>query len=176
MAVHLPLYESSQIEVQKMMRPSYNILSPSSGKTILMPSQEMIFGCYYLTLMINKTNYFNKKYFNNENSVLNSFYKKNISIHTPVLVHYHISNLKFYFDKKNICFFNKNNIFKKTKIQLIKKYLISEKLKKYYLITTIGIMIVYEKNNLFELKNLFLETTPGRLIFSKNLKNKTINS
>ena len=176
MAVHLPLYESSQIEVQKMMRPSYNILSPSSGKTILMPSQEMIFGCYYLTLMINKTNYFNKKYFNNENSVLNSFYKKNISIHTPVLVHYHISNLKFYFDKKNICFFNKNNIFKKTKIQLIKKYLISEKLKKYYLITTIGIMIVYEKNNLLELKNLFLETTPGRLIFSKNLKNKTINS
>ena len=37
-------------------------------------------------------------------------------------------------------------------------------------------MIVYEKNNLLELKNLFLETTPGRLIFSKNLKNKTINS
>jgi DNA-directed RNA polymerase subunit beta' len=176
MAVHLPLYESSQIEVQKMMRPSYNILSPSSGKTILMPSQEMIFGCYYLTLMINKNIYFNKKYFNNENNSLNSFYKKNISIHTPILIHYYISNLKFNLTGKNICFFNKNNIFKKTKIQLIKKYLISEKLKKYYLITTIGIMIVYEKNNLFELKNLFLETTPGRLIFSKNLKNKTINS
>jgi DNA-directed RNA polymerase subunit beta' len=176
MAVHLPLYESSQIEVQKMMRSSYNILSPSSGKTILMPSQEMIFGCYYLTLIINKTSYFNKKYFNNENSALNSFYKKNISIHTPILIHYYISNLKFNLTGKNIYFFNKNNIFKKTKIKLIKKYLISEKLKKYCLITTIGIMIIYEKDNFFELKNLFLETTPGRLIFSKNLKNKTINS
>jgi DNA-directed RNA polymerase subunit beta' len=175
MAVHLPLYESSQVEVQKIMRPSYNILSPSNGKTILMPSQEMIFGCYYLTLMINKTNYYSKKYFNNESSALNSFYKKNITIHTPILIHYYISNLKFYFEEEILYFFNINNAFKKTKVKLLKKYLISDKFKKYCLITTIGIMIVYEKNNIFELRNLFLETTPGRLIFSKNLKNKIIN-
>jgi hypothetical protein len=36
-------------------------------------------------------------------------------------------------------------------------------------------MIVYENNNIFELKNIFLETTPGRLIFSNNLKNKITN-
>ena len=35
------------------MRPSYNVLSPSNGEVILKPTQDMVIGCYYLTLMIN---------------------------------------------------------------------------------------------------------------------------
>ena len=43
---------------------------------------------------------------------------------------------------------------------------------KYYLITTIGIFISrYMNENYYELTDLFLETTPGRLIFSNNFKN-----
>lgn len=175
MAVHLPLYKSSQVEVQKIMRPSYNILSPSSGKTILMPSQEMILGSYYLTLMFNKTNFLNKKYFNNEYNALNSFYNKNINIHTPILVYYKKLNLKFKLKNNNLYYLNINNIIKKTKIKILKKYLISNKLKKYYILTSVGIMITYKKNNIFKLKNLFLQTTPGRLIFSNILKNKIKN-
>jgi DNA-directed RNA polymerase subunit beta' len=53
MAVHLPLYEASQLEARTMMRPSFNVLSPSNGEVILKPTQDMVIGCYYLTLMIN---------------------------------------------------------------------------------------------------------------------------
>jgi DNA-directed RNA polymerase beta' subunit len=35
------------------MRPSFNVLSPSNGEVILKPTQDMVIGCYYLTLMIN---------------------------------------------------------------------------------------------------------------------------
>jgi hypothetical protein len=45
-------------------------------------------------------------------------------------------------------------------------------LQKYYLITNIGILIArYVNENKYELTDLFLETTPGRLIFSQNFKN-----
>jgi DNA-directed RNA polymerase subunit beta' len=52
MAVHL-LYEASQLEARTQMRPSFNVLSPSNGEVILKPTQDMVIGCYYLTLMIN---------------------------------------------------------------------------------------------------------------------------
>ena len=52
MAVHLPLYEASQLEARTMMRPSYNVLSPSNGDVILKPSQDMVIGSYYLTFII----------------------------------------------------------------------------------------------------------------------------
>ena len=44
--------------------------------------------------------------------------------------------------------------------------------EKHYLITTIGIFISrYVNENYYELTDLFLETTAGRLIFSNNFKN-----
>jgi DNA-directed RNA polymerase subunit beta' len=46
MAVHLPLYESSQLEAKTLMRPSFNVLSPSNGEVILKPTQDMVIGCY----------------------------------------------------------------------------------------------------------------------------------
>jgi DNA-directed RNA polymerase subunit beta' len=166
MAVHLPLYESSQYEVQTMMRPSYNILSTSNGKLILAPSQEMVFGSYYLTLMIGNKSFVNKKYFNNENDALDLFYSKKIYIHTPILINYNINNLNFYI-KNNLLYFINNKHFNKVKI--LKKYLFYNK---YYFITNIGIIISHKINkNIFKSNNLFLETTPGRLIFNKNLNN-----
>ena len=43
---------------------------------------------------------------------------------------------------------------------------------KYYLLTNLGIIIAYQLNDkLYQLNDLFLETTPGRLIFNKNFKN-----
>ena len=164
MAVHLPLYESSQYEVQTMMRPSHNILSTSNGKLILAPSQEIIFGSYYLTLMIGNKSFINKKYFNNENDALNLFYSKKIDLHTPILVNYSIKNLNFYIRNKFLHFYN-NNYFKNVKI--FKQYLLC---KKSYFITNIGIIISQKVDgNIFEFNNIFLETTPGRLIFNKNL-------
>ncbi len=49
MAVHLPLSIESQIEARVLMMSTNNILSPANGKPIIVPSQDMILGLYYLT-------------------------------------------------------------------------------------------------------------------------------
>jgi DNA-directed RNA polymerase subunit beta' len=49
MAVHLPLSIESQIEARVLMMSTNNILSPASGKPIIVPSQDMVLGIYYMT-------------------------------------------------------------------------------------------------------------------------------
>ena len=49
MAVHLPLSIESQIEARVLMMSTNNILSPAHGKPIIVPSQDMVLGLYYLT-------------------------------------------------------------------------------------------------------------------------------
>ncbi|SEA83355.1 DNA-directed RNA polymerase subunit beta' [Desulfuromusa kysingii] len=49
MAVHLPLSIESQIEARVLMMSTNNILSPASGKPIIVPSQDMVLGLYYMT-------------------------------------------------------------------------------------------------------------------------------
>jgi DNA-directed RNA polymerase subunit beta' len=49
MAVHVPLSYEAQVETKMLMLSSHNILSPSSGKPIAVPSQDIILGSYYLT-------------------------------------------------------------------------------------------------------------------------------
>lgn len=49
MAVHIPLTIEAQDEAANLMVTSKNMLNPSNGEPIVAPSQDMIFGCYYLT-------------------------------------------------------------------------------------------------------------------------------
>ena len=49
MAVHVPLSLEAVMEAKLLMLASNNIFSPSSGKPILTPSQDIVLGCYYLT-------------------------------------------------------------------------------------------------------------------------------
>ena len=49
MAVHIPLSPEAQIEASVLMLSSNNILSPSNGAPIAVPSQDIVLGCYYLT-------------------------------------------------------------------------------------------------------------------------------
>ncbi len=49
MAVHVPLSLEAILEAKLLMLASNNIFSPSSGKPILTPSQDIVLGCYYLT-------------------------------------------------------------------------------------------------------------------------------
>jgi len=49
MAVHLPLSVEAQIEARVLMMSINNILSPASGQPIMVPSQDMVLGCYWLT-------------------------------------------------------------------------------------------------------------------------------
>ena len=49
MAVHVPLSPEAQIEATVLMMSSNNIMSPSNGAPITVPSQDIVLGCYYLT-------------------------------------------------------------------------------------------------------------------------------
>jgi len=50
MAVHVPLSLEAQLEARVLMMSTNNILSPSSGKPIIVPSQDIVLGLYYLTM------------------------------------------------------------------------------------------------------------------------------
>ena len=54
MAVHVPLSLEAQLEARVLMMSTNNILSPASGKPIIVPSQDMILGLYYLSLVSDK--------------------------------------------------------------------------------------------------------------------------
>ena len=50
MAVHLPLSMEAQIEATTLMMSTHNIFSPANGAPIISASQDIVMGCYYLTL------------------------------------------------------------------------------------------------------------------------------
>ncbi|MGG7643229.1 DNA-directed RNA polymerase subunit beta' [Rhodovulum sp. YNF3179] len=51
MAVHVPLSLEAQLEARVLMMSTNNVLSPANGKPIIVPSQDMILGLYYITMM-----------------------------------------------------------------------------------------------------------------------------
>ena len=50
MAVHVPLSSAAQEEAREMMLSTANLLSPADGSPVVAPTQDMVLGCYYLTL------------------------------------------------------------------------------------------------------------------------------
>src|SRR2546428_2039311 len=50
MAVHVPLSSEAQREAREMMLSTANLLSPANGEPIVSPTQDMVLGCYYLTM------------------------------------------------------------------------------------------------------------------------------
>ncbi len=49
MAVHVPLSVEAQMEARVLMMSTNNIMSPASGTPVIVPSQDIVLGCYYLT-------------------------------------------------------------------------------------------------------------------------------
>ena len=49
MAVHVPLSIEAQLEARALMMSSNNILSPANGDPIIVPSQDVVLGLYYMT-------------------------------------------------------------------------------------------------------------------------------
>ncbi len=52
MAVHLPLSIEAQVEAHTLMMSTNNIFSPSNGAPIISPSQDVVMGCYYVTMSL----------------------------------------------------------------------------------------------------------------------------
>jgi DNA-directed RNA polymerase subunit beta' len=54
MAVHVPLSLEAQLEARTLMMSTNNILSPANGKPIIVPSQDIVLGLYYLSIVKDK--------------------------------------------------------------------------------------------------------------------------
>ena len=50
MAVHVPLSRNAQREAHEIMASNVNILKPSAGEPVVSPTQDMVLGCFFLTL------------------------------------------------------------------------------------------------------------------------------
>jgi DNA-directed RNA polymerase subunit beta' len=55
MAVHVPLSTAAQEEARTMMLSTANLLSPADGSPVVAPTQDMVLGCYYLTMDAQET-------------------------------------------------------------------------------------------------------------------------
>ncbi len=90
MAVHIPLSLEAQLEARVLMMSTNNILSPSSGKPIIVPSQDIVLGIYYLSLI--KENEEPKKYYSHVGEVEFALENKTIELHTPIIYRTKIYN------------------------------------------------------------------------------------
>ena len=100
MAVHIPLSLEAQLEARVLMMSTNNILSPSSGKPIIVPSQDIVLGIYYLSLIEEKEE--PKKYYSHVGEVEFALENKSINLHTPILYRtktYNKENDKFEYKK-----------------------------------------------------------------------------
>ena len=85
MAVHVPLSIEAQTEARMLMLATNNILAPATGKPIITPSQDMVMGMYYLTL-IKDENMVPTKYFYNFQDAIAALEADVIKLHDKIYV------------------------------------------------------------------------------------------
>jgi len=103
MAVHIPLSVEAQVETQTLMLSTNNILSPAHGRPLAIPSQDMILGCYYLTLE-KKGEKGEGRIFPSFDEVLLALESKDIALHARIKVRYSGSfmNLSTFYDDQAV--------------------------------------------------------------------------
>jgi DNA-directed RNA polymerase subunit beta' len=84
MAVHIPLSLEAQAECYMLMLAPYNFLSPANGEPIIMPSQDMVLGCYYLTVNNMEGLLGSNHYFANLNDIMLAYNQNKIEIHSEI--------------------------------------------------------------------------------------------
>ncbi|HEY0519860.1 MAG TPA: DNA-directed RNA polymerase subunit beta', partial [Ilumatobacteraceae bacterium] len=83
MAVHLPLSSEAQAEARILMLSANNVLSPATGRPVTVPTQDMVFGCYYLTLVVPGA-HGEGRVFRNFYEVEKAFEAGDVSIHAMI--------------------------------------------------------------------------------------------
>ena len=86
MAIHIPLCLEAQTEARLLMLAPNNFLSPATGEPILTPSQDMILGCFYLTVNNPTQQKSSNNYFADFEDVLLAYQQLEIELHTFVWV------------------------------------------------------------------------------------------
>ena len=103
MAVHVPLSPKAQIESHVLMLAANNILSPAHGRPLAVPSQDLVLGGYYLT-MVKKGARGEGAVFPDFDSVLIAYQEGAVETHTQVRVRYsgEYINLETQYDNQDI--------------------------------------------------------------------------
>ncbi len=84
MAVHIPLSLEAQLEARVLMMSTNNILSPSNGKPIIVPSQDIVLGIYYLSQAA-KDEKKPKGIFSSIEEIEQGLESKSISLHSKIV-------------------------------------------------------------------------------------------
>ena len=85
MAVHLPLTVEAQAECRFLLLSPNNLLKPSDGAPVAVPSQDMVLGMYYLT-MEKDGEIGEGKYFKSKNEAILAYENKEITLHSKIHV------------------------------------------------------------------------------------------
>ena len=153
MAVHIPITVEARSEAWRLMLARNNLLSPATGDPIILPSQDMVLGCYYLTTL-RKYNHKNSQiqksnqYYSNIDIVLYLYNRGDLHVHSPVWVK--CLNTVF-----------TDSIKKPVEIRVNRSGGIHEIYK--------NTELYYDSNGLIQ--HQFIRTTPGRILFNLILKN-----
>ncbi len=145
MAVHVPLSFQARAEAWKLMWSRNNVLSPATGQPLLIPSQDMVLGCYYLTTRNPKALEGIGQYFISLEEVVKAFYKKQIKLHSPIWVRWQQTLETGDLNEKPLeiridCFGNISSLYLKYQR-------------------------IFDKN--FRQKNQFVRTTAGRVLVNQ---------
>jgi DNA-directed RNA polymerase subunit beta' len=84
MAVHVPLSTAAQEEARTMMLSTANLLSPADGSPVVAPTQDMVLGCYYLTLDGPEAKGRKTRLFSSEDEAILAFQLRTVTLHEPV--------------------------------------------------------------------------------------------
>ena len=84
MAVHIPLSLEAQLEARVLMMSTNNILSPSNGKPIIVPSQDIVLGIYYLS-QADENEKKPRGIFSGVDEIEQALENKSISLHSKII-------------------------------------------------------------------------------------------
>lgn len=103
MAVHIPLSVEAQVEAKNLMLATRNILSPAHGRPLAIPSQDMVLGCYYLTLSQDEKKG-EGRIFSSKEEVLLALENKEVDLHALIKVRLKglFMNLSTYYDDQDV--------------------------------------------------------------------------
>jgi len=147
MAVHIPLSLEAQAEAYLLMLAPYNFLSPATGDPIIVPSQDMILGCYYLTINNIQKLRGSNHYFINLQDVLLAYNQGKIDLHSLIWVRYN----------------NPNHL--EIPSTYITKYVLKDN---SYIEFYKDLQI--RKNQDGEIITIYLQTTTGRIIYNYTIQ------
>ncbi|OFW85783.1 MAG: DNA-directed RNA polymerase subunit beta', partial [Alphaproteobacteria bacterium RIFCSPHIGHO2_01_FULL_40_8] len=92
MAVHVPLSIEAQVEARVLMMSTNNILSPANGKPIIVPSQDIVLGLYYITMESKDFAKAKSRAIADDFELHHALNAKSITLHDKILYRYVLKN------------------------------------------------------------------------------------